>query len=234
MNTTCSLLLLACLAHAGNRGFPSSPMHEYQPQVGDILLFQGPGGLKNLMYALGGSACTMHSAIVVQRPDGSLGMLEAPGLNYPVMISDIPSRLPASHGKTWVRRRCVPVTPEQSACLTAFACAQEGKPYSAIGFILPSFGLPLRKLTTRCLTAEQLDHDRWICSSIVAAACAASGLLDPCKIRPRLVDPADLKNDRCLDLSNCWAKPEELLRCGPEQKCWFSISCCGVKKCWTH
>lgn len=225
------LSLILCLAGSADGG-PSLPLDDYSAKPGDIVLFQGKGGFKNALFALGGSACATHVGIVTQRPDGSLALFEAPGLGYPVMLSDIPSRLRSSKGRIWVRRLPTPLTPEQSHSLTAFACSQLGKPYDAFGFLLPPFGHPLRKFGSRCLTAKQLDPPRWFCSSIVIAAAVAAGQLDPCKVKLRTTDPQDLKVDRDLDLSGTWDKPERLIPCGPLTKGWFSISCCGKTECW--
>src|SRR6476620_10982380 len=102
--------------------------------------------------------------------DGSLGLLEAPGTSYPVMLSNIPSRLQAYKGDVWIRRiRCC-LSEEQCRCLTEFACKQDGKPFDTAGFALPPFGFPTRKITRRCLTPEDLDQPRWFCSSLCVAA----------------------------------------------------------------
>jgi hypothetical protein len=204
----------------------------YEPKVGDLILFRHTGCLKGIVYALAGSPGATHSAVVVARPDGSLALLEAPGTDYPVMLSDIPTRLNAYKGRIWVRRLRCPLTCEQSRCLTEFACKQEGKPFDTFGFALPPFGFPTRKIIHRCLTDENLDPPRWFCSSLCVAAFVSAGLLDPCKVRPRFTDPQDLKVDRCLDLSKCWEEPVPWHRCGPRRECWWSKTCCGKVECW--
>ncbi|MFO0876201.1 MAG: hypothetical protein U0840_02420 [Gemmataceae bacterium] len=226
MHTTVALLLAAGLASAT----PEST--HYEPEVGDILLFQSPGGLRNIAYFLGCSAGVTHSALVVARPDGTLGMLEAPGPDYPVMISDIPSRRCYHKGRVWVRKRKCPVTPEQSRCLTEFACRQEGKPFYTLGVLIPMFGKPIPKHRHRCVKDEELEPDRWFCSPLVVAGLIAGGLLDRCAAKPWFVDPQDLKTDHWLDLSCGWQRPYRWLYCGDRAECWFSISCAGKKEWW--
>jgi hypothetical protein len=244
MTPTLCLALAAALA-----GFPIDESPEFtapeavsstaglgwfDPQPGDIIICQAPGNLKHLVYALGCSAGATHSAIVVNRTDGSLAMLEAPGTPYPVMLSDISSRLRSYDGKIWIRRRCVPLTPEQCACLTKFACAQEGKPFATLGVLIPPFGFPVRLCINRCLRDSALDRPRWFCSELVVAAAVSAGLLDRSHVRPRFTDPEDLKTDRCLDLSCGWDKATKWERCGPKLECWWSRSCCGKVEGWKH
>lgn len=226
MTPSLALLLSACLVS----GTPESTC--YDPQPGDLILFQSPGALRNIAYFIGCSAGVTHSAIVVRRPDGSLGMLEAPGPNYPVMVSDIPSRRAYHKGRIWVRRRKCPLSPEQSRCLTEFACRQEDKPFYTLGVLIPMFGKPIPKHRQRCVTPDELEPDRWFCSPLVAAAMIASGLLDPCAAKPWFVDPQDLKTDRWLDLSCGWHKPYRWLDCDERNECWFSVNCRGETHWW--
>ena len=226
MTTSLSLLLTACLA----AGTPETT--EYDPQPGDLILVQTPGVARNIVYALGCSPGVTHSAVVVARPDGSLGLLEAPGTGYPTMISDIPSRRAYMKGRVWIRRRLVPLTPEQSQCLTDFACRQVGKPFFSAGVFIPPFGKPIPKHWHGCARPEQLEPERWFCSPLCVAAFIVAGLLDPCDVKPWFVDPEDLKNDQWLDLSCGWAKPVRWLYCGERKKCWLSISCHGEREWW--
>lgn len=227
MTFTFCLLLAAGVANA----FPE--IDHYEPQPGDLILFQGKG-IVNVIFALGHSGGATHSGIVVARPDGTLGLLESAGVQYPVMISDIDSRHQQYSGRIWVRRRCVPLTPEQSKRLTEFACAQEGKPYDLLGVFIPPFGHPVRKHRLKCLTDEQLlNRPRWFCSELCMVALIEAGILDRCVVRPRMTDPRDLKTDRRLDLTECgWEPPLRWKHCGEYTKHWFSVSCCGKVEYW--
>lgn len=199
---------------------------------GDILLFKSGGRLKLALYAMGGSRGVTHSAIVVSRPDGTLAILEAPGLPYPAMLSDVGSRLQQYPGPVWVRSLRQPLTEEQSHCLTAFACAQVGKSFYVRGFFQPTFGRPVKQDTGCCLTEKQLDAQRWFCTPLVVVACVHAGLLDPCRVRPWFTNPADLFVDHWLDLSPCWERPVPLCREGPRAETWWSRTCEGKVECW--
>lgn len=207
----------------------------YEPCEGDLLFFQARNLLENVLYALACAGGPTHCGIVVHRQDGSLGLLEAPGLRYPVMLSDVSSRMHYYDGKIFVRRRCVPLTPEQSAALTAFACAQEGKRFDVVGLLRPAFGLPTRgPCVPCCCTCKELNQDRWFCSELLAAALVKAGLYDPCKIRPNFTDPEDLMNEGPIQLCPCWARYVRWERCGPRWHEWWSRSGCPpfTECCW--
>jgi hypothetical protein len=207
-------------------------LQPYEPQPGDILLFSYWRPINNLISFLAHSGGATHTGMVVRRPNGTLGLLEAPGAPYPVMLSDLPSRMRYYHGRVWVRRRRTPLGPEQSACLTAFACAQEGKPFDTGGMFAPVFKSPLRRPGTGCAGPEEIDPPAWFCSALTAAAGIAAGLIDPCVSRPQTTDPEDLKRDRLLDLSPGWEEPLRYQPCAARPPCWWSESCCGQRSCW--
>lgn len=203
----------------------------YTPRPGDIILFRTRNVLVNFAYIASCSGGATHCGLVVPRPDGSLGLLEAPGRRHPVMVSDIPSRMSFYDGRVWVRRRQVPLTEGESASLTAFACAQAGKSFNTPGFVAPVFGKPVRKPHSRCTCPEELDRPRWFCSELLTAALVSAGLLDGCVARPRFTDPEDLRGDRLLDLSAGWEKGVRWYRCGPRGDSWWSEDCEG-QRCW--
>jgi len=227
-----SLIVAMAVSFPGTRNDPSMPAECYEPKAGDIVLFHN-AGLKNILFILAGSPHVTHSAIVVARPDGTLAILETPGPAFPSMLSDIPSRLRMYPGTMWVRRLRVPLTEEQSRCLTAFACSQDNKPYDLPGIAIPHFGSPYRRFGHGCVTPEQMDPPRWFCSPLVVAAGVAAGLIDPSRVKLRFTDPQDLKSDRHLDLSPCWEKAVHLKRGERQSRCWWSISCDGTRKCWS-
>ncbi|MFM7148735.1 MAG: hypothetical protein ACKO23_02735 [Gemmataceae bacterium] len=203
-------------------------------QSGDILLFQTGGPLKNLGYHLAGSSGVTHSAIVVAHPAGGLALLESPGPRYPLMFSDLSTRLRymAGKGKVWIRRRTVPLTAEENARLTAFACSQEDKKFASLRLLKPVICYPSRKHGPRELPEWQLDRTRWFCSELVAAACISAGLLDRSIVKPRYVDPEDLFSDRFLDLRPCWESPCEWCPAEPSPGYWLSRAASGSVSCW--
>src|SRR5262249_58158506 len=96
-----------------------------------------------------------------------------------------PDRLPhlreyAEEGRVWIRRRKVPLTPEQSQQLTDFATRQDGK-----WFALPRLGVQLTPFRSRGPVRTYFmgkpqggDRKSYFCSELVCEACVAAGLLD--------------------------------------------------------
>ena len=114
-------------------------------------------------------------------PDGELGLIEAgpfDKMRVEVMNPyEHMSQHAAAGDRVWVRRRAeCPLTPEQSARLTAFACAQEGKPFALARW----FGqlTPLRTrgpIKTWFVGEPRGDRPRWFCSELVMECCVAAG-----------------------------------------------------------
>ena len=225
-----SLLLLALLGAAPDsdldpsgleakpRGEPAAHSEPYIPQPGDIIVFRSRSLYIRIAYCLSTAGGATHCGLVVKRPNGSLGLLEAPGPRFPVMSSDLPSRFSYYDGKIWVRHRRASLTEQESAALTAFACGQIGKHFNMRVVAAPVFGKPVRSPQDRCTCPKELNQERWFCSELLAAALVNAGQLDPFVARPRFTDPEDIASDRWLDLSGCWEKMVPLPRCGPRSK----------------
>jgi hypothetical protein len=179
---------------------------------GDLILFKTGNVVSNLLCHLVLCGGVTHTGIVVARPDGGLVLLETPTVGARVALSDIGPRLESYKGTVWVRRRCAALTPEQSHQLTAFAWTQAGKKYDYLGLFLMPVQLPVRIFCKRCPDPKAEQPSRWFCSSLVLAACAEAGLVDPCKVRPDGAAPVDFKLDLFLDLSHGWHTPEMLPR----------------------
>ena len=98
------------------------------PQPGDIFLATDESFWLRLGHAAVGGAGVHHSGLIFARPDGSLGLIEAGPFNELVTRVIDPYQHMSNHVArgtiVWVRRRRVPLTPEQSARLTAFASAR--------------------------------------------------------------------------------------------------------------
>lgn len=224
-----AVLLLAPLRPA------AKPTHSYVHALapGDIVLYRRRNIPQNLLYRLFLSGGMTHVGIVVARPDGSLGLLEAVGVRYPVVISDLRSRLCYFDGPVYVRRRCVPLRPDQSARLTAFACGAEGKRFDVVGLLGPALSDPVWHRPGSCIQPSDLDPRRWYCSPLVLGAAVAAGLIDPCLIRLRRASPQDLFEDRSLDLRPYgWESPAHWLHDAPPTRTWWSRSCTGEVKVW--
>jgi hypothetical protein len=95
--------------------------------------------------------------------------------------------------RVWIRRRCVPLTAEQSAALTEFALNADGKRFA----LWRMFGqlTPFRSrgpLRTQYVGGPHGDRSSYFCSELVTEACVAAGLLDPVTTRPAAMYPRDL------------------------------------------
>jgi hypothetical protein len=209
------LLLLACEPLAASDGVQGSyicraafsldcqfrgPTQVYVPQPGDIFLATDQAIWAKIGHWIAGAAGVHHSGIVFARSHGDLGLLEAGPFNsLKVEILD-----PIDHMRdhvrvgdhVWIRQRRIPLTPEQSARLTMFAEAQEGKPFAVwrlLGQVTPfrSRG-PIR---TWFLGPPHGDRSSYFCSELVMECCAAAKLLDPSTLRPAATYPRDLFYD---------------------------------------
>jgi hypothetical protein len=177
------------------------------------------------------------SGIVVQRPDGSLGILEAgPNDTFHVRVLDMLPHLCEYEGRgpVWIRKRKAPLTADQSACLTAFAMRQEWKKFALIR--LGAQLTPLRNrgpLRTYLLGKPRGDRSGYFCSELVTEAMCAGGLIDPATARPSATYPHDLFYDssfnvylnRHFTLAHSWEPPARWMSCPPcsGRNEWWSI-----------
>jgi len=173
------------------------PAEPYEPQPGDIFL-----STDNLFWAKAGhrlafSGPPHHSGILFARPDGSMAVLEAGPFNgIWVEAIDLDSDLGEHERrgeKVWIRRRRTPLTPEQSACLTQWAMAQDGKRFAVFRLLgqvtlFRSRG-PWR---TEFLGGPHGERSSYFCSELVMESCVHVGLLDPKTTRPSATYPRDL------------------------------------------
>jgi hypothetical protein len=179
-----------------------TPLEPYYPQAGDIVLFTDDTIMWKVGFHLAGTGHPYHSGIIVALPEGGFGSLEA-GFNDTnwVKVTELTHRLPNHERRLWVRRRKVPLTPEQSAALTAFALRQDGKRYALIrlGAQLTPFRSrgPLRTYFMGKPHGERISY---ICSECVLEACVAAGLLDPETTRPAATYPRDMFFDKSTNL----------------------------------
>jgi hypothetical protein len=123
--------------------------------------------------------------------------------------------------RVWLRRRRVPLTPEQQAQLTAFAVSVDGKRFALLRM--------LAQVTPFCCRGRFLewgaggphpDRSSYFCAELVGEACVAAGLLDWQTTRPAAMYPRDYffgrSNcsfiDRSLDMSQ-WDPPARWTSC---------------------
>ena len=196
------------------------PTRPYSPQPGDIVLSTDTSKFWKVMHNLAGTGHPTHSMIVFAFPDGRMGILE--GGPHDTMKCRALEALPHMYsyemeGRIWVRRRAVPLTPEQSARLTEFALATDGRDF-AIGRLAEQL-TPFRArgpLKTAFVGKPNgLERSSFYCSELVTEACVYAGLLSAETTRPSATYPRDLYRDRSINpyinkhlkLAPCWDIP---------------------------
>jgi hypothetical protein len=183
----------------------------YQPQPGDIVLFARESKCQRCVYALAHTGRPFHASMVVALPDGRPSILEAGSFDFShIYLADLAPRLHAHTGRVWVRRLRKPLTPEQSAQLTAFAVEQTDKRFALGRLCLEATPFGAHGPVSGCLFGSaRIDRNSWFCSELVVAAAATVGLIDPQVMKPNTVFPRDLFYNNPFDLSPCWEEPRK-------------------------
>ena len=239
-------LLCACFAvsgqPAGDPGFLYQPAFSldneiryplrcYQPQPGDMFFSTDKWWIIRFGHKIAGAHAPHHSGIILQKPNGQFCTLEAGPHNcLTIKILDMGESLAsyeAAGNMVWVRRRSVPLTKEQSARLTQFAMAQDGKRFALFRMLgqvthLGSRGL----LWTGMVGSPNGDRDSYFCAELVTESCGIAGLLDPNRIHPCCTYPSDLFFGRSpnqyvnetLDINLSWEPPARWTRQPPIQQ----------------
>ncbi len=202
------------------------PAETYGAQPGDIYM-----SLDNAWVAIGGHRLAFagpphHSGIVVARPDGTMGLLEAGPFNgIWVELIDLSYGLGEHErrGETvWIRRRRTPLTPEQSAQLTAWAVAQDGKRFAVFRLLSQITILRARgPVRTEYVGKPHGERGSYFCSELVVESCLHVGLLDPETTRPSATYPRDLFFDASVNrylnehppLVHDWYPPARWVSC---------------------
>jgi hypothetical protein len=183
------------------RRFPVTP---YAPQPGD-LMFSADGSVFWLaMHKLAGTSHPTHSAIVFQRPDRSMAILEAgPHDTLHIRSMDAIPHLRSyeEEGRVWIRKRACPLTAEQSARLTEFAVKQDGKRFAIIRLGQQLTVLRARGPIKTCFFAKPYGPERssYYCAELCMEALVATGALDAATTRPAATYPRDFFMDASLN-----------------------------------
>jgi hypothetical protein len=180
------------------------PAEAYLPQPGDVLLATDENKFWAITHDMAFAFEPHNSAIIVQRHDGSLGILEA-GPNDTLYCRILPL-LPhlkeyADKGPVWIRKRKTPLTAEQNKCLTDFAERQDGNRFALIR--LGGLLTPIRArgpLRTFVLGKPHGDRLGYYCAELVMESCVAGGLIDPTTARPGATFPHDLFFDQSYNI----------------------------------
>ena len=199
------------------------PLRPYCPQPGDIMLATDHSMFWAFCHNLAFTGHPHHSGIVVALPDGRLAALESgPHDTLRIELLHVLPNFQAyeKEGPVWIRRRAVPLTPEQSARLTNFALCSIGKRFAVIRILLQATLFRARgPLRTWFLGGPHGDRAKYYCSELVLEACVAGGLLDRATTRPSATYPRDLFYDRSpnlflrrhFSLAPCWEPPARWL-----------------------
>ncbi len=185
---------------------PAIPVSAYIPQPGDLFLATDQALWARVGHWLAGGAGVHHSGIVFQRSDGHMALIEAGPFNsIRIEVMDPVEHMRAhiyAGDKVWVRRRCVPLTAEQSQRLTCFLERQEGKPFAVARMLAQVTPIRTRgPARTWFIGGPKGDRSRYFCSELVTEACVAAGLMDPATARPSAMYPRDLFFGRSI---NCY------------------------------
>jgi hypothetical protein len=194
------------------------PAEPYHPQAGDIFVCTGRELWAKGGHWLAGAYAPQHSGIVVAGKDGSFKILEAgPHNTLRCRLLDLQEQLESYEPieRVWIRRRSVPLTPEQSEQLTAFALCHDGDRFAVLRMFAQITPIRSRgSVRIEYLGGPHPERTNFFCSELVLEACVAAGLLPAETTRPAASFPRDLffdhsKNryiDQHLDMSD-WLPP---------------------------
>lgn len=170
----------------------------YAPRAGDLLLLSDPDALFNVLYVIARSGKPGHCAVVVTMPDGRLGVLEG-GFSFTpfARVTPLEYALNLYAGHVWVRRREVPLTPEQDRRLTEFAAAADGGGYNLKSFANQlTFFRSRNPVVTRFAGRPVGPGHEYHCVQIVVEALVYAGLVDGATARPKATHAQDMFYDR--------------------------------------
>jgi hypothetical protein len=115
------------------------PVCAYVPQPGDIYLATEAWPLARVGHKVVHSGAPHHSGIVFALPDGPMALLEGgPENTLHIRILDLIPQITRYFAtrRVWIPQRQVPLTPEQSRRLTAFALAVADRPFAVARMVM--------------------------------------------------------------------------------------------------
>jgi hypothetical protein len=198
---------LVCPAESGSPA-TGSQVVPYQPQPGDLILYDDFSKFHQICYKLACTEAPVHVAMVIAREDGKPALLELTGpiaITAKVCILDVESRMANYPGTVMVRRIRQPLTPEQSHELTCFAEQQVGKRFALGRIVLQITPLcPRTGLRKTLFGHTYLNRNRWFCSEMVVAAGTCAQVFDPQIHKANAIYPRDMAYDDTMDLSGLY------------------------------
>jgi hypothetical protein len=186
----------------------------YEPREGDLIFYDDHSKIWTALFAMAGTGPPLHMGMVVRRANGALAVLEAgPDDRIWVELRDVIPRLHQFrndyNGTITIRRCKVKLNRFQSAALTRFAEAQNGKRYAVLWLLAQSTPLRSRGTLEPWLGKTSTDRDTWICSELAVAAATVVGLIDPSVVHSNVAYPRDLVDNQRYDLHASWDDPAE-------------------------
>lgn len=182
----------------------------YLPREGDFVFYDDRSAVWTPLFAMAGTGPPLHMGMVVRKKDGRFAVLEAgPDDTVWVKLLDLGPRLEQFErdfpkGAITIRRCKRTLTAEQSAALTKFAHAQDGKRYAVLRLLAQGTSIRARGPLEPYLAKTDLERDAWMCSELAVACAAVAGLLDGKQIHANATYPRDLVDNQRHDLGAVW------------------------------
>lgn len=182
----------------------------YMPREGDMVFFDDRSVVWTPLFKFAGTGPPLHMGTVVRKNNGTLAVLEAgPDDTVWVKLLDLGPRLEQFHrdfpkGVILIRRCKTLLTHKQSAALSRFAHAQDGKRYAVLRLLAQGTSIRARGPLEPLLAKTDLERDSWICSELSVACGAVAGLLNGKQIHANATYPRDLVDNAQHDLGAVW------------------------------
>jgi hypothetical protein len=212
----CALLVLWPISHAqepetighllvhvrDDRGEWHQRSTPYIPREGDMVFFNDHSVKWGVLYKLVGSDAPYHVGLVFKKPDGQCAIAEAgPNDTLRCRVLELAPRLYGWEHSLQIRSCKKTLTPEQSANMTRWALAQDGKRYALGRLLLQATPVrcraPLRKTF---FGATYVDRDSYLCAELVIAGGTVGGVFDPQLHKGNTIYPRDIVQDDIHDL----------------------------------
>jgi hypothetical protein len=209
------------------------PAVPYCIQPGDICLAIGTHKASQIVHKIFAGGLPNHSMIAFATPCGQVAILEAgPNGELIVRAREAMAHLQSYEcvgSPVWVRRRCTPLTPEQSACLTQYCMAHDETPFAKLRVGIQA--TPFRsRMPIRTIWAGKPDPNKpkYFCSELVLNSLIVAGVIDGKPMRPTATYPSDLfynesrnrmVNRSLRELECDWAPPARWTSCPITSDC---------------
>lgn len=178
----------------------------YFPREGDMVFFNDHSVKWGILYTLVGSDAPYHVGLIFRKPDGGFAIAEAgPNDTLTCRVLELAPRLHGWEHTLQIRQCKKALTPEQSAEMTRWAMAQDGKRY-ALGRLLLQ-GTPVRcrgPLRRIYFGATYTDRDSYLCAELVVAGGTVGGIFDPQRHKANTIYPRDIVANDIHDLSDLY------------------------------